>query len=123
MKVLTTSLEEQTLKIIPRFYVLGNDSATLELRDDTTNKVTTYILSPSKLKDFLIITQAFNLVEGHFYDFKVYLGIENLTDLDIIYKGKIFCTDQNINQSINDLYTVNKNEYVSQSSNNDYIVL
>ena len=50
-------------------------------------------------------------------------NLVNTTDLDIIYKDKIFCTDQTINQDTNDYYSVNKNEYVNQSGNNDYIVL
>jgi len=45
------------------------------------------------------------------------------TDLDIIYRDKIFCTDQSTNQSNNEHYTVNKDVYKEQNGNNDFIIL
>ena len=41
MKVLTTSTDEQILKIIPRSYA---SSVTLKLRDDSTNTIITETL-------------------------------------------------------------------------------
>ena len=50
-------------------------------------------------------------------------GLVNTTDLDIIYRDKIFCTAQSTNQSNNESYSVNKDEYKSKSGNNDFIIL
>jgi hypothetical protein len=114
MKVLTTSNSSQTIKIIPREYF---SSVTLQLRDDSTNEVTTANISTTTDKDYLVISYAFNLVEGRFYDLSILYGS------NIIYLDKIFCTDQTINQDTNNYYSVNKEEYISKSGNNDFIIL
>jgi hypothetical protein len=115
MKVLTTSTSDQTLKIIPREYV---STVTLKLRDDSTNEVTTLNdITTSTDKDYMLISYGFNLVEGHFYDLTI------LSGSNIIYLDKIFCTDQTIDQDTNNYYSVNKDEYVSKSGNNDFIIL
>jgi len=153
MKVLTTSTNTQTIKIIPRVY---DTSVTIKLRDDSTNDEVSFILPTTIInKGYLELSAIFNLKEGRFYDVKVYqikgsyeefkarvialggtfenntclltfLESENLvntTDLDIIYKDKIFCTNQVIDQDINKYYSVNKDVYTSKGGNNDYIML
>jgi len=55
MKVLTTSNSSQTIKIIPREYF---SSVTLQLRDDSTNEVTTANISTTTDKDYLVISYA-----------------------------------------------------------------
>ena len=114
MKVLTTSTDTQTIKVIPRYYV---GTVTLKLRDDSTNEVTTASVNTVTDKDYLSISYAFNLKEGRYYDLTLLNGSK------VVYLDKIFCTDQTINQDTNDYYSVNKDEYVSKSGNNDYIVL
>jgi hypothetical protein len=114
MKVLTTSTSNQTLRIIPREYV---SSVTLKLRDDSTNEVTTATVSATTDKDYMVISYSFSLVEGHFYDLTI------LSGNDVIYKDKIFCTDQTIDQDTNSYYSVNENEYISKAGNNDFIIL
>lgn len=114
MKVLTTSPSNQTLKIIPREYV---STVTLKLRDDSTNEVTTATVSTTTDKDYMVISYTFSLVEGHFYDLTI------LSGSDVIYLDRVFCTDQTIDQDTNNYYSVNKNEYVSKSGNNDFIIL
>ncbi len=153
MKVLTTSTNLQTIKVIPRVFT---NSIVLKLRDDSTNDKVSFILPETIInKDYLEISNIFSLKEGRFYDLTVYkvngsygqfkerviadsgtfvnntclynfLDAQNLintSSLDIIYLDKIFCTDQTINQDTNNYYSVNKDEYVSKSGNNDYIVL
>ena len=45
-------------------------------------------------------------------------------DGTIIYKDKIFCTDQAIDQSVNNYYSVNKDVYKEETSyDNDYIII
>ena len=114
MKVLTTSTDAQTIKVIPREYV---GTITLKLRDDSTNEVTTEVVTAVTDKNYLSVSYVFNLKEGRYYDLTL------LNGSNVIYLDKIFCTDQTINQDTSDYYSINKNEYVSKSGNNDYIVL
>jgi hypothetical protein len=45
-------------------------------------------------------------------------------DGTIIYKDKIFCTDQGIDQTSNEEYTVNSGTYTSDTSfDNDFIII
>jgi len=115
---LTTSASSQTMKIIPRSYA---STINMILRDDSTNTSTTYSsISASTDKNYLVIAQALSpvLVEGRFYDMTVKEGT------DIIYKDKIFCTDQTVDQENNDYYTMNSGEYTTEDSyDNDYIII
>ena len=115
---LTTSASSQTLKIIPRSYA---STVSMILRDDSTNNETTYSsISTTTDKNYLVISKALSpvLVEGRFYDLTVKEGTS------IIYKDKIFCTDQTIDQSNNDYYSVNEGEYTTENSyDNDYIII
>ena len=115
MKHLIPSTNSQTIKIIPRVYAT---SVTIKLRDDSTN--TEVEITPTAIvnKNYLELSSVFTLIEGRFYDLKVYNG------QDIIYRDKIFCTSQSTDQSNNEHYSVNKNEYVQEDSgNNDFIIL
>lgn len=115
MKHLTTSTDAQTIKIIPRSYAT---SATLKLRDDSTNTEVSYSVTPTTEGNYLVVTNAYTLIEGRFYDLTLLDGTE------VIYKDKVFCTDQTISQPNNDYYTVNKDVYKSDTSfDNDYIIL
>jgi hypothetical protein len=119
MKVLTTSGSAQTFKIVPREYVT---TATLLVTDDQTNVTTTYAsISPTVSVNHLQISQTFNpvLVEGHYYD----LVLKNSSN-KIIYKDKIFCTVQGVDQTQEQEYTINKDVYTSDTSyDNDFIIL
>ena len=122
---LIPSVSEQTIQILPREYTT---SIVLLLRDDSTNNET-YLELPTTIVNgnYLDITEVFTLSEGRFYDLSVYkveLGyvLADLTELDIIYKDKIFCTAQSVDQNTNTFYTPNKSEYIEQSANNDFII-
>lgn len=122
---LIPSVSEQTIQILPREYTT---SIVLLLRDDSTNSET-YLELPTTIVNgnYLDITEVFTLSEGRFYDLSVYkveLGyvLADLTELDIIYKDKIFCTAQNLDQNTNTFYTPNESEYIEQSANNDFII-
>jgi len=110
MKILSTSTGDQTFKVIPRSYPA---SVTLKLRDDSTGTETTYSITPTYEKGKMTITQAFSLQENRYYDLTI------LDVLDVIYKDKVFCTDQTIST-----YSVNKNQYTEDSTyDNGYIVI
>ena len=115
---LTTSASSQTMKIIPRSYA---SSVSMILRDDSTNTSTTYSsISTSTDKNYLVIAKALSpvLVESRFYDMTVKEGA------NIIYKDKIFCTNQTVDQANNDYYTMNSGEYTTEDSyDNDYIII
>lgn len=107
MVVLTTSTSPQTFSFIPR-----GSFDTMILTDDQTNTPVTVAIDSSTQGDYVnTITATFNLIEGHFYD----LVLKNGTD--IVYKDRIFCTDQNI---VN--FSVNNGEYTSNTTANTYIV-
>ncbi len=119
MKVLTTSANAQTFKVIPREYVTN---ATLTIRDDSTNDSKTYTgLTQTISVNHLQVSNTFSpvLVEGRYYDM-----ILKKTDGSVIYKDKIFCTDQAIDQTQDQEYTVNSGEYTSDTTyDNDFIII
>ena len=142
MIVLTTSALAQNLKVIPRTY---GAEFTLSIRDDSTNVTETYeVTSAVTSGNYLTFDQIFNPVlrEGHFYDIKLYsdpnfwntnyflwelynefwnIDTTNIVD---IFKDRIFCTDQEIDQMDNLYYELNKGQYITDNSyNNDYIVI
>ena len=109
MIILTTSSSPQEFKFIPRDYVVDTD---IELTDEQSN-TTIYIQGYTFTKDgyYLKADIFFNLVEDRFYTFKALDGSK------VIYKGRIFCT----NQTVSD-YSINKNVYTENESTNEYIV-
>ena len=110
MKILTTSTSAQTLKIIPREYQANID---VILRDNSTNESTTYSVATSTSGDYMTFNLTLALVENRFYDMTCKFGS------NVIYKDKIFCTDQTIAN-----YTVNEGQYTAENSyDNDYIIL
>lgn len=153
MKHLLPTTDEQTIKVIPRVYTT---SIILKLRDDSSNETVSFIFPTVNItSNYVEVTNVFNLVEGRFYDLKIYevrgdyktfkdrviegggtfeantcvynfLDANELietSDVDIIYRDKIFCTSQSTDQSNNEYYSVNKNEYKEKSGNNDFIIL
>ena len=120
MKHLIPSTNSQTIKIIPRVYAT---SVTIKLRDDSTNSEVEITPTAIVNKNYLELSSVFTLIEGRFYDLKVYNGQGSVTEADIIYRDKIFCTAQSTNQSNNEHYTINKDVYKEKSGNNDFIIL
>ena len=96
----------QEFKVIPRELVA--DSMTLT--SETTDEAVTYVITPTIDRYYLVINEIVALKENNFYTIEV----KNATE--IIYKDKIFCT----NQTVSD-FSVNNNEFTTYSSDNDYI--
>lgn len=118
MKVLSTSDSTQTIKIIPREYI---SNGTLSLRDDQTDAIVNYNITPTTSNDELVIENAYApvLKEGHYYDITV-----TNSESKVIYKDKAYCTDQTIDQSTNNYYTINNSVYTTETTyDDDYIVL
>lgn len=119
MIVLTTSASAQTFKVIPRDYTLT--AFTMSIRDDSTNVTVTYnITGVTTSGNYRTFQNTFSpvLVSNHFYD----MTLSNGTD--VIFKDRIFCTDQTINQVDNDYYNLNEGQFTTDDSyNNEYIVV
>lgn len=119
MIVSTTSASAQTFKVIPRDYTLT--AFTMSIRDDSTNVTVTYnITGVTTSGNYRTFQNTFSpvLVSNHFYD----MTLSNGTD--VIFKDRIFCTDQTINQVDNDYYNLNEGQFTTDDSyNNEYIVV
>ena len=114
MIVLTPSTSPQTFSCIPR----NNTFNVMELTDEQTNETIPVAITSSTSSAYVsTITATFNssslqLIEGHTY----LLELRNALS-EIIYKDKIFCTSQPLVT-----FSVNNNQYVSNSTTNDFIV-
>jgi hypothetical protein len=107
MIVLTTSTSAQTFSFIPR-----DTPTSMVLTDDQTNVPVTVTIDSQTSGNYVnTITADFDLIEGHFYDLVLY------KNSDIVYKDRIFCTDQNIVS-----FSVNNGEYTSNTTSNTFIV-
>jgi hypothetical protein len=108
MIVLTTSINDQTFACVPRSKVFDE----LVLTDDQTNdsvSITDFTITDN---DYYVTVEAeFTLVENHFYDLVIKDGST------IVFKDRIFCTNQNIAQ-----FSVNNGQYVSNTTGNTFIV-
>jgi hypothetical protein len=108
MIVLTTDVTPQTFVFIPR----SSTFDTVEITDDQTNETVSLEAWDFTEGDYYSTLEAeFSLVENHFYN----LEIKNGTD--IIYRDRIFCTDQSIVS-----FSVNNGQYVSNTTGNTFIV-
>jgi len=115
MIVLTPSGSPQTFYYVPR--VLGQGISeipvTMVITDEQTNTPVSTINQFYAVGNYVnTIQHTFSLVEGHFYN----LELKNSTN-EIIYKDRIFCTAQPLVT-----FSVNNNQYVSNSTTNDFIV-
>lgn len=121
MKILTTSLNAQEIRVLPSVltadvdvYIeqdildvdqdspIWNEDNGLWNEDYSLWQAISYIIDG----DYLVINAFFTLKEGYYYD----LTIKTLEG-NIIYKDKIYCTDQEINQGQDKYYSVNKGKY------------
>lgn len=120
MIVFTTSTGNQNLYFIPRVYLTSG--VTLKLTDDITfDDATNTSATFTREGDFIKGEVSFsNLKEDRFYT----LRFVRDSDSEVLYKDKLFVTNQTIEQVNGDLYSINNGEYIEQeTSNNDYIVL
>lgn len=116
MKLIQTN-GTKTFKVIPRQFIVG--SLNLKLRSESTNTVVSVNTTSTIDGNYLSFEAIFGtLVENDFFTLEV------LNGSNIIYKDKVFCTNQTINQSNNDYYTINKDKFVSEDSfDNDFIII
>jgi len=83
------------------------------ITDEIENETITVPIVSSVISSYTnSITAVFNLKESRSYMLTLKQGSE------IIYRDKIYCTD---NPVVN--YSINEGEYVSHTSNNEFIVI
>ena len=108
MIVLTPSTSPQTFSCIPR----DNTFNVMQITDEQTNVTSTITITSITTGAYVYtITASFALIEGHTYNLVLKFGN------NIIYKDKVFCTAQPLVT-----FSVNNNQYVSNSTTNDFIV-
>jgi len=115
MIVLTPSTNAQTFYYVPRVLSPAFDEIpiTMVTKDEQTNIVVSTIDQFYGGGNYVhLIQHTFSLIEGHFYTLEL-LNSNN----EIIYKDRIFCTAQPLVT-----FSVNNNQYVSNSTTNDFIV-
>ena len=122
MIILKTLATAQSFAVIPRSY---HTDFIMDIRDDSTNVTVSYEITGALLPTSggeLKFTNIFSpvLVEGHFYDMELYKSDK----ANSIYKDRIFCTDQVIDQSNNDYYKLNEGQFITYNGfDNTYIVI
>jgi hypothetical protein len=109
MIILTSnSISSQNLYFIPR----GTIFTSVKITDEQTNVTTDLINYTYQIGDYTYRLNAiFNLKENHFYT------IEFKNNSKVVFRDKIFCTDQNVTT-----FSVNKDEYTSNNTTNTFIV-
>jgi len=109
MVILTTNnLTNQTFRFIPRSLIFNS----VKITDEQTNVTTTINSYTFQAGDYWCSLAAiFNLKENHFYT------IEIKNNSDIIFRDKIFCTDQSTST-----FSVNNAQYTSNNTTNTFIV-
>tara|TARA_R110001632_G_scaffold72987_1_gene168366 strand:- start:1242 stop:1670 length:429 start_codon:yes stop_codon:yes gene_type:complete len=134
MIVFNTSTAAQTFKVIPRTY---GAEFTMSITDDSTNTPIFYDITTATTDvNYLTFNQAFNpiLVEGHFYDIRFYSdynywntnyqlwendntfwNVDRTNDVTL-FRDRIFCTDQDIDQMEDEHYNLNLDVYKTFNS-------
>ena len=107
MIILQKTLDPQTFSFIAKSKVYGS----MYVRDESTNITTEVTIDTNTLGDYVdTISAIFSLEEGRYYT------IELKNVLEVVFKGKIFCTNQSVQT-----YSVNNDTYVSNNTTNDFI--
>jgi hypothetical protein len=107
MIILLESASPQTFKFIPRSYT----ATSMSFRHEETNIVLTYNITPAISSYYLSITATPVLKQDHFYELTIYNGA------DVIFQDRVLCTNQTLSS-----FSVNNGEYVTKTTNNDYVI-
>jgi hypothetical protein len=107
MIILREQETAQTLNAI----IYGSDADTIVLRDEETNIDTEIECVFSISKYFVTTSVVFPIKENKYYT----LTIKDSTRDSIVYRDKIFCTNQKIED-----YTINHEQYIQHVTTNEY---
>ncbi len=123
MKLITTS-GVKLFKVIPREFITG-DIDVIITNESTNVTLPTQTVQSTIQGNFIKFTCDFGtLVEGNFYTMDIKYNDIADQETRVIYKDKIFCTNQAVNQEKGIYYSINKDEFVSEDSfDNEYIII
>lgn len=112
MKILLDSSNNQTLSFIPRSYPATIDYTLIE--EGTNRTVEGTSIATISISGFLTISQQFQLTRDKFYSIDIF----DNSDDTLIFRDKIFCTNQDVKE-----YSINEGEYTEDETyDNDYII-
>lgn len=112
MKILLDSSNDQTLSFVPRSYPTSVDYTLVE--EGTNRTVTGTSIATINVSGFLTISQQFQLTRDKFYSIDIF----DDSDSTLIFRDKIFCTNQDVKD-----YSINEGEYIEDETyDNDYII-
>lgn len=89
MNILPPTTTSHTLKIIPRYYT--EDDLTMTLFNEESKVSTDYIIEPLVLDGYMYISFVQGFINNSSYQINIHM------DDDIVYRGKLFITDQSSN--------------------------
>ncbi len=125
MIILQSTTSSQTMKFIPREYEssvsniynisIKNESTNSEVYNEDTNSFT---LEDYYYEYSAAFTRVVDSATVSSFDQDTFYILTIKKSGSVIYKDKIFCTNQTISS-----YTVNENEYTPRETTNDFIVL
>ncbi len=107
---------DQTFKFIPRSYTM----TAMDITQEGVGSAVTYTTGGARVDydgntdaagTYLSVTDTVSLKEGYYYSLVVKNGSA------VIYKDRIFCTNQTLPYSVND------STYTQTTSDNDFIIL
>ena len=122
MQVVTPTLD-QFLYFVPRAqYASVITTYTNVSTQKSINDTQSPVYTDNRMRTTLTAVQktALNLEKGQFVDINI-VALDN-AEYKLVYRGRLFCTDQTIDQVNNDTYSVNKDVYTEHESTNDYII-
>jgi len=113
MIILQETGSAQNLDFIPRSFTTGT-TYNVSIVNEQTN-TTVYNQNTTAVSEVLYYNRynaAFGLKQDNFYVLTIKAGT------DVVFKDKIFCT----NQTVAD-YTVNQNQYTTNSTTNEFVFI
>ena len=105
MIILKEQATAQTLNAI----IYGSNADAIVLRDEETNIETTLNCTFTIDRYYVTTSKIFPIKENKYYTITI------LNGTDVVYRDKIFCTNQNIES-----YSINKNVYTEHTTINEY---
>lgn len=112
MKILLDSSNDQTFSFVPRSYPATVDYDLIE--EGTNRTVSKTNIATIDVSGFLTFSEPFQLTRDKFYSIDIF----DNSDSTLIFRDKIFCTNQDVKD-----YSINEGEYTEDETyDNDYII-
>ena len=105
MIILREQATAQTLNAI----IYGSNADAIVLRDEETNIEVELNCTFSIDRYYVTTSNIFPIKQNKYYTLTI------LNGTDIVYRDKVFCTNQTIES-----YSINKDQYIEHTTNNDY---